>query len=38
MVALADDLLGRNGAMVDAIARIGRGAEAFEGAPYRFEF
>lgn len=36
MVALADDLLGRNGVMVDAIARIGRGAEAFEGMPYRF--
>lgn len=35
MVALADDLLGRSGAMVDAIARIGRGAEAFEGMPYR---
>jgi predicted protein tyrosine phosphatase len=35
MVALADDLLGRNGAMVDAIARIGRGADAFEGIPYR---
>ena len=35
MVVLADDLLGRNGAMVDAIARIGRGAEAFEGMPYR---
>lgn len=38
MVALADDLLGRNGTMVDAIARIGRGAEAFEGMPYRFAF
>jgi predicted protein tyrosine phosphatase len=37
MVALADDLLGRNGAMVDAIARIGRGAEVFEGIPYRLE-
>lgn len=37
MVALADDLLGRKGAMVDAIARIGRGAEAFEGMPYRLE-
>ena len=35
MVALADDLLRRNGAMVDAIARIGRGVEAFEGMPYR---
>ena len=34
MVALADDLLGCNGAMVDAIVRIGRGAEAFEGTPY----
>jgi len=37
MVALADDLVGRNGAMVDAVARIGRGAEAFEGMPYRLE-
>lgn len=38
MVALADDLLGRKGMMVDAIARIGRGAEAFEGMPYRLVF
>ena len=35
MVQLADDLLGRQGAMTDAIARIGRGADAFEGAPYQ---
>jgi predicted protein tyrosine phosphatase len=35
MVALADDLLGRSGAMTAAIARIGRGADAFEGAPYQ---
>ncbi|MEH2475633.1 putative protein tyrosine phosphatase [Nitrobacteraceae bacterium AZCC 2161] len=35
MVQLADDLLSRGGAMVDAITRIGRGAEAFEGAPYQ---
>jgi predicted protein tyrosine phosphatase len=35
MVQLADDLLGRGGVMVDAIARIGRGADAFEGAPYQ---
>lgn len=35
MVALADDLLQRHGHMIDAIARIGRGAEAFEGAPYQ---
>jgi predicted protein tyrosine phosphatase len=35
MVRLADDLLGRNGRMVQAIERIGRGADAFEGQPYR---
>jgi len=35
MVALADDLLGRNGRMVAEIERIGRGIEAFEGAPYQ---
>lgn len=35
MVRLADDLLKRDGAMVAAIAAIGRGAEAFEGTPYR---
>jgi predicted protein tyrosine phosphatase len=34
MVALADDLLDRNGHMVEAIDRIGRGAEAAEGEPY----
>jgi len=34
MVALADDLLGRRGVMVEAIAGIGRGADAFEGTPY----
>jgi predicted protein tyrosine phosphatase len=31
MVALADERLGRGGAMIHAIAGIGRGAEAFEG-------
>jgi predicted protein tyrosine phosphatase len=31
MVALADERLGRGGAMVRAIAGIGRGVEAFEG-------
>jgi predicted protein tyrosine phosphatase len=35
MVALADDLLGRNGAMTDAIERIGRGADIYEGLPYQ---
>jgi predicted protein tyrosine phosphatase len=34
MVALADDLLGRRGRMVEAVNRIGRGADAFEGEPY----
>jgi predicted protein tyrosine phosphatase len=35
MVALADRQLDRGGRMIEAIARIGRGADAFEGAPYR---
>lgn len=34
IVAVADDLLGRNGRMVDAVAAIGRGAEAGEGIPF----
>jgi predicted protein tyrosine phosphatase len=34
MAALADDLLGRRGRMVEAVDRIGRGADASEGAPY----
>jgi len=34
IVALADDLLGRDGRMVAAIRAIGRGAEAFEGTPF----
>ncbi|MFC4175320.1 tyrosine phosphatase family protein [Microvirga sp. GCM10011540] len=33
-IALADDILGRNGRMVDAVSRIGRGAEAMEGVPF----
>jgi predicted protein tyrosine phosphatase len=35
MVRLADDLLQRNGHMIAAIDRIGRGAEASEGDPYQ---
>jgi predicted protein tyrosine phosphatase len=35
MVRLADDLLQRNGRMVEAIEAIGRGAEAREGEPYQ---
>lgn len=34
IIALADDLLGRQGRMVRAIAGIGRGADAFEGTPF----
>ena len=34
LVAIADELLGRNGRMIAAITRIGRGADAFEGAPF----
>ncbi len=34
MIALADNILNRNGRMISAIARIGRGAEAFEGTPF----
>jgi predicted protein tyrosine phosphatase len=35
MVRLADDLLQRNGRMVEAIEAIGHGAEAREGEPYQ---
>jgi predicted protein tyrosine phosphatase len=34
MVAIADNLLQRSNRMVEAIVRIGRGAEAFQGSPY----
>jgi predicted protein tyrosine phosphatase len=36
IVALADDMLGRNGRMVDAIAAIGPGALA-EARPFRLD-
>jgi len=36
IVALADDMLGRNGRMVDAIAAIGQGVLA-EAAPFRLD-
>ncbi len=36
-IALADDLLGRRGRMVDAVRRIGRGAEAMEGTPFMLQ-
>ena len=34
LIAMADDILGRKGRMVDAIRAIGRGAECFEGVPF----
>jgi predicted protein tyrosine phosphatase len=34
LIALADDILGRRGRMVDAIASIGRGEMAIEGNPF----
>ena len=37
LIALADDILGRSGRMVDAITAIGRGADAYEGTPFRLD-
>ena len=37
IVALGDDLLGREGRMVEAVAAIGQGAFATEGTPFRME-
>lgn len=34
LISYADDMLGRDGAMVRAIRSIGRGADAFEGVPF----
>ena len=34
IIALADDILGRGGRMVSAIASIGRGADCYEGVPF----
>lgn len=36
-VSIADRMLGRDGRMVAAIDRIGRGADAFEGEPFRLD-
>ncbi|MEH3116103.1 MAG: protein tyrosine phosphatase [Methylorubrum populi] len=36
-VAIADRLLGRAGRMSAAVSGIGRGAEAFEGTPFRLD-
>jgi predicted protein tyrosine phosphatase len=37
LVALADDILGRGGRMVDAIRAIGRGQDAMEGTPFMLQ-
>jgi predicted protein tyrosine phosphatase len=37
LVALADNVLGRDGRMVAAIAAIGRGRECFEGVPFALD-
>jgi predicted protein tyrosine phosphatase len=37
LVALADELLSREGRMVAAIESIGRGVEAFDGVPFRID-
>jgi predicted protein tyrosine phosphatase len=34
MIAMADELLGREGRMQRAISAIGRGADAYEGTPF----
>jgi predicted protein tyrosine phosphatase len=34
LTSIADDMLGRGGAMVDAIDAIGRGADCWEGTPF----
>jgi predicted protein tyrosine phosphatase len=38
LIGVADDVLGRGGRMADAIARIGRGADAMEGVPFTLRF
>jgi len=37
LIALADEIFGRDGRMVDAVQSIGRGAEAFEGVPFELD-
>ena len=35
LVAIADEILGRDGRMTRAVSAIGRGADAFEGVPFQ---
>jgi predicted protein tyrosine phosphatase len=37
LIALADEALGRDGRMRRAISDIGRGADAFEGTPFKLD-
>ncbi len=37
LVAIADGMLGRDGRMIAAVAKIGRGRACFEGAPFVLE-
>lgn len=37
LIAVADRIMARDGRMIAAIATIGRGADAFEGKPFRFD-
>ncbi|WP_181699191.1 tyrosine phosphatase family protein [Chthonobacter albigriseus] len=37
IVSIADEILGRGGRMTQAIDAIGRGADAFEGTPFRLD-
>jgi predicted protein tyrosine phosphatase len=37
LVTVADDMLGRRGRMVDAIDRIGRGEDCYEGVPFALD-
>jgi predicted protein tyrosine phosphatase len=37
LIAIADDLLGREGRMISAISAIGRGVDAFEGIPFMLD-
>ncbi len=37
LVAIADAMLGRNGRMITAVEKMGRGADCSEGAPFALE-
>ena len=37
MIAHGDHILGHGGALISAIKKIGRGADAFEGTPFAFQ-